>query len=161
MVAFHVSQYARIRMCSQADRWRQAVQACLNCYGSGVAELTLERPVDTPAHVVEDPSVGLDRIGLALAEPIRRAVLVRLLDGTECPSDLADAIGTSRSNLSNHLACLRGCGLIRARRAGRHLHYDLVSEQLADALRSLLAVASTLSDCDEHDSTTSHLGRRP
>jgi DNA-binding transcriptional ArsR family regulator len=127
-----------------------------------VAELTLEGPVDQLASVAEDPSGGLDRIGLALADPIRRAVLVRLLAGTQCPSDLADAIGTSRSNLSNHLACLRGCGLIRARRAGRHLHYDLVSEQLADALRTLLVVAATLPTCDEHDdSSTAHLGRRP
>ncbi len=92
---------------------------------------------------------GLDRIGLALADPIRREVLVRLLDGSQCPSDLADAIGTSRSNLSNHLACLRGCGLISAVRAGRHLHYDLVSPQFGEALRALLVVAADLPACAE------------
>ncbi len=121
----------------------------------------LEPPATRPSNAVEDPSDGLDRIGLALADPIRRAVLVRLLTGTQRPSDLAEAIGTSRSNLSNHLACLRGRGLIRARRAGRHLHYDLVSEQLADVLRDLVVVAATLPACDEHDSSSSHLGRRP
>lgn len=92
---------------------------------------------------------GLDRIGLALADPIRRSVLVRLLDGARCPSDLAADIGTSRSNLSNHLACLRGCGLITAARAGRNLHYQLVSSEFAGALRSLLAVAEVLPVCDE------------
>jgi len=101
---------------------------------------------------------GLDRIGLALADPIRRSVLVRLLDGSKCPGDLADAIGTSRSNLSNHLTCLRGCGLVNAERVGRHFHYDLVSTQLADALRALLAVAGTLSQCDDPLSSTSNRG---
>ncbi len=101
---------------------------------------------------------GLDRIGLALADPIRREVLVRLLGGSHCPSDLAEAIGTSRSNLSNHLACLRGCGLISAERTGRHLHYGLVSEQFADALRSLLMVATTLPACDEPQPSRSLAG---
>ena len=91
-----------------------------------------------------DVADGLDRLGLALADPIRREVLIRLLRGTHRPSDLAAAIGTSRSNLSNHLTCLRGCGLIQAERFGRHLHYQLVSDQLAGALRALLAAAETL-----------------
>jgi len=118
-----------------------------------MAELLLERPGTDWSPSTSD---GLDRIGVALADPIRRAILVRLLGGSMCPSDLADAIGTSRSNLSNHLACLRGCGLIEAQRSGRHLHYHLVSLELSDALRSLLAVAATLPACDDpHPATTS------
>ena len=97
---------------------------------------------------------GLDRIGLALADPIRRGVLVRLLDGAQRPSDLADELDTSRSNLSNHLTCLRGCGLIAATRAGRHVHYELVSSEVAAALRSLLAVAATLPPCDDRPALT-------
>ena len=109
-------------------------------------ELLLERPAPSAARHGAG-SDRLDRIGLALADPIRRKVLVGLLDGSQCPSDLADAIGTSRSNLSNHLACLRGCGLITAERAGRHLHYRLVSDEFAHALRTLLAVAEALPAC--------------
>ena len=116
-----------------------------------MSELLVVGPSPGPSEALDDRSDGLDRIGLALADPIRRSVLVRLLEGTHCPSDLADAIGTSRSNLSNHLACLRGCGLVRSHRAGRHLHYELVSEQFAVALRSLLVVAADLPPCDEHD----------
>lgn len=123
-----------------------------------MTELLLERS-GAPGRTDDDRPDGLDRIGLALADPIRRAVLLRLLAETQRPSDLAEAIGTSRSNLSNHLACLRGCGLIRARRAGRHLHYDLVSEQLAEALRNLLVVAATLPECDDHDPSPRAGGR--
>ena len=93
---------------------------------------------------------GLDRVGLALADPTRRAVLLELLSGPACPSDLANRLDTSRSNLSNHLACLRGCGLIRAERAGRYLHYELVSDDLAEALHVLVRVARTLPDCPDH-----------
>ena len=113
-----------------------------------MSELSLDTiALDDPS----DPLVidGLDRIGLALADPIRRAVLVRLLAGSQCPSDLAEALGTSRSNLSNHLACLRGCGLISAHRSGRHLHYELTSEELAATLRSLVEVAASLPPCVE------------
>jgi len=110
-------------------------------------ELLIERPESAacPDSAIAD---GLDRIGVALADPIRREILVRLGSGSECPSDLAEAIGTSRSNLSNHLACLRGCGLVTAQRAGRRLHYRLASDSFAAALQSLVEVAATLPPCD-------------
>lgn len=124
----------------------------LNCYGLGVLELS-ERPVSsTGLGSTVDPA-GLDRVGRALADPIRRSILVTLLGGTRCPSDLAEQVGTSRSNLSNHLTCLRGCGLISAERAGRNLHYGLVSTELAEALRMLLAVAASLPACEQPDPT--------
>ena len=128
-----------------------------------LADVAMPPSQHDPAAAVGRPDQtadGLDLLGRALADPIRRAVLVRLLEGTQRPSELALAIGTSRSNLSNHLACLRGCGLIRAERDGRHQHYELVSEQLADALRSLLEVASMLSPCDDPVTPTLEAGRR-
>ncbi len=117
-----------------------------------MAELLIHRP---PKIDATSPSTAdaLDRLGLALADPTRRAVLIALLDESRCPSDLADELGTSRSNLSNHLACLRGCGLVRAERAGRQLHYELVSAQLADLVRALVALAAELPPCDEHFDT--------
>jgi DNA-binding transcriptional ArsR family regulator len=104
-----------------------------------MTELTLA-PVEADA---------LDRIGLALADPIRRNILVTLLHGPACPSDLAERLSTSRPNLSNHLTCLRGCGLIRADRQGRYLYYELVNDELAQALRALLALGRTLPDCED------------
>lgn len=109
-----------------------------------MSELLLEQ-----SQLADRSNNGLDRIGVALADPIRRQVLIHLLHGSRCPSDLADTIGTSRSNLSNHLACLRGCGLIAAQKAGRHLHYHLTSHELTQALQSLLAVAASLPDCED------------
>jgi DNA-binding transcriptional ArsR family regulator len=43
-----------------------------------------------------------------------------------------------RTNISNHLACLRGCGLVRAQREGRQVRYELSSPRLAHALSDLV-----------------------
>jgi ArsR family transcriptional regulator, cadmium/lead-responsive transcriptional repressor len=85
-------------------------------------------------------SSPLQRVGFALADPVRQSVLVALLEGRAFPSDLALVVATSRTNLSNHLACLRGCGLVTATPQGRRLSYELVSPSLAHALRDLLTL---------------------
>jgi len=79
----------------------------------------------------------LGRVGTAMADGVRRQILVRLIDGSAYPAELADDMGESRANISNHLACLRGCGLVRATREGRQMRYDLADRKLARALRLL------------------------
>jgi ArsR family transcriptional regulator, cadmium/lead-responsive transcriptional repressor len=90
----------------------------------------------------------LSRVGRALADPTRRRVLVELLDGPAYPTDLAEAFGTTRANLSNHLTCLRECGLVAATAEGRRVRYDLADPRLGDALR-LLACLDLPGHCDE------------
>ena len=75
-----------------------------------------------------------------MADGVRRGILVRLLDGSSYPADLADELGESRANISNHLACLRGCGLVRATREGRQMRYDLADHKLVRALRLLTEI---------------------
>ena len=73
-----------------------------------------------------------------MADPTRRRILVMLLDGPAFPADLADSLVAGRSNISNHLACLRGCGLVVATREGRQVRYELASPRLAHALADLV-----------------------
>ncbi len=87
------------------------------------------------AAIVDDV---LERVGTALADPTRRRLLLLLLNGGAYPADLASALGAGRSNISNHLACLRGCGLVRASREGRQVRYELSSDRLAHALVDLV-----------------------
>jgi DNA-binding transcriptional ArsR family regulator len=82
----------------------------------------------------------LERVGTALADPTRRAILLRLLDGSAYPAELADDLDVGRTNVSNHLACLRGCGLVRSTREGRQVRYELFSSRLAHALAELAAL---------------------
>jgi len=82
----------------------------------------------------------LARFGHALSEPLRARLLLALRDGPGYPAELADLLGTSRQNLSNHLACLRGCGLVVAVPEGRRTRYELADARLAHALSDLLGV---------------------
>lgn len=98
----------------------------------------------------------LARFGKALADPTRSSILLRLKDGPAFPGELADSIGVSRQMLSNHLACLRDCGLVVAEPAGRKVRYELSDAKLAHALGDLLAVILTVEPicgCPDADCT--------
>jgi ArsR family transcriptional regulator, cadmium/lead-responsive transcriptional repressor len=82
----------------------------------------------------------LARFGHALSDPTRARVLLALREAPAYPADLADLIGVSRQALSNHLACLRGCGLVVAVPDGRRSRYELADRRLAHALGDLLGV---------------------
>jgi ArsR family transcriptional regulator, cadmium/lead-responsive transcriptional repressor len=92
----------------------------------------------------------LERVGTALADPTRRRMLTVLLAGPAYPAELADLLGVSRAKVSNHLACLRGCGLVTATREGRQVRYELADERLAGALRELARVVLDSPACPAH-----------
>ena len=80
----------------------------------------------------------LARFGHALSEPTRARLLLALRGASGYPADLADLLGVSRQSLSNHLACLRGCGLVTATPEGRRTRYELADPRLSHALTDLL-----------------------
>jgi DNA-binding transcriptional ArsR family regulator len=86
----------------------------------------------------ESRDAALARLGRALADPTRCRILVALLDGATYPGQLASELGLTRSNVSNHLRCLRGCGLVVATYQGRQVRYALADVHLARALRELM-----------------------
>ncbi|WP_431982401.1 ArsR/SmtB family transcription factor [Streptomyces qinglanensis] len=97
----------------------------------------------------------LARFGRALADPIRCRILLALRDAPAYPADLADGLGVSRTRLSNHLACLRDCGLVVAVPDGRRSRYEIADERLGHALDDLRAAVvavetdRTCADADE------------
>lgn len=97
---------------------------------------------------------ALARLGRALADPTRCRILVALLEGVCYPGQLAADLGLTRSNVSNHLACLRGCGLVVASYEGRQVRYALADRHLTRALGELvqvvLAVDTDQPCTDEH-----------
>lgn len=82
----------------------------------------------------------LARFGYAVSDPTRARVLLALADAPSYPSDLADSIGVSRQSMSNHLTCLRGCGLVVAVPDGRRMRYELADARLAHAISDLIGV---------------------
>ncbi|WP_327365261.1 ArsR/SmtB family transcription factor [Streptomyces sp. NBC_01217] len=79
----------------------------------------------------------LVRFGRALADPIRCRILLVLRQAPAYPADLADSLQISRTRLSNHLACLRDCGLVVTVPDGRRTRYELADERLGHALDDL------------------------
>ncbi|MFF9033889.1 ArsR/SmtB family transcription factor [Streptomyces sp. NPDC014892] len=101
--------------------------------------------------VISDVEV-LARFGRALADPIRCRLLLALRESPAHPSDLAERLGISRTRLSNHLACLRDCGLVVAVPVGRRTRYELADPRLGhalDDLRSAVVAVETDRTCAE------------
>ncbi len=82
----------------------------------------------------------LARFGAALSDPTRSRVLLALRESPAYPADLADLLGVTRQSMSNHLTCLRGCGLVVAVPEGRRTRYELADDRLRHALNDLLGV---------------------
>jgi len=61
--------------------------------------------------------------------------MLALLDGERRVSDIVTAVGTSQSNVSNHLACLKGCGLAIDRPGDRRqVFYSIARSEVRDLL---------------------------
>jgi len=75
-----------------------------------------------------------------MADPSRSRILMSLLERPGYPFELARDLELTRPNVSNHLACLRGCGLIVAVPEGRRTRYEIADAHLAHALSDLMNV---------------------
>jgi DNA-binding transcriptional ArsR family regulator len=82
----------------------------------------------------------MHRLGRAMADPTRSRILLALLDGPSYPAALAADLELTRQNVSNHLACLRDCGIVVAEPEGRQSRYEISDPLIAHALGDLLRV---------------------
>jgi DNA-binding transcriptional ArsR family regulator len=64
-----------------------------------------------------------DAVFRALADPSRRAIFERLTRGESSVKDLTARFDISQPAVSQHLAALRGAGLVAERREGRLVYY--------------------------------------
>ena len=83
----------------------------------------------------------MNRLGRAMADPTRSRILLTLLQGPAYPAELARDLGLTRSNVSNHLACLRDCGMAVAVAEGRQSRYEIADAHLTRALTGLVDIA--------------------
>jgi len=59
----------------------------------------------------------------AIAHPLRLEILCVLSDQEVNVQDIVDAVGTSQSNISQHLAILREKGILRTRKDANRVYY--------------------------------------
>jgi ArsR family transcriptional regulator, cadmium/lead-responsive transcriptional repressor len=84
----------------------------------------------------------------ALADASRLRLLELLSEEGELRvGELVERTGLSQPNVSNHLACLRWCGFVTARRDRRVAYYSIADERV----EQLLALGhALLADNEEH-----------
>jgi len=85
-----------------------------------------------------------------LSDESRLAILEALADGELTVQGIVERTGLSQSNTSNHLGCLRCCGLVRSRQEGRFVRYKIANKYVLQILgRAEALIASTGSLIDE------------
>ena len=82
------------------------------------------------------------RLGLALGNGRRLEILDVLANGERTVERVAAETGLSVANASQHLQVLRAAGLVRRRRAGTRIFYDLSDPVVFELWRNLRTVAA-------------------
>lgn len=80
------------------------------------------------------PDPGVATLFHALSEPTRLEILTHLSTGEHRVRDLVEHLGLAQSTVSQHLACLRDCGLVSVRPEGRSSWFRLSAPELLAGL---------------------------
>jgi len=70
----------------------------------------------------------------ALADPTRLMILTLLFNGERGVGDIADHLAVSQSAVSHQLRLLRSLDIVRYRKEGREVYYDLADDHVRDIL---------------------------
>ena len=96
------------------------------------------------------------------SDPSRLSILGTLNNGALTVGEIVEATGLTQSNVSNHLACLRDCGLVTAEQQGRFVYYELSDKRVGQLLTladELLAdVAKGVYECTHYNLKASKNG---
>ncbi|HEY3311527.1 MAG TPA: metalloregulator ArsR/SmtB family transcription factor [Anaerolineales bacterium] len=95
------------------------------------------------------------RLFRGFSDPSRLKILESLRGGGQTVGAIAGKTGLSQSNVSNHLSCLRDCGLVSAEQRGKFVEYRLSDPRVNELLtlaESLLAdVARGVYECTRYE----------
>ncbi len=64
-------------------------------------------------------------VAKAIAHPLRIAIIQFLKDGEQCVCDIAEHVGSERSNISRHLSVMVNAGVLEYRKEGLKVIYRL------------------------------------
>ncbi len=78
--------------------------------------------------------MALQRTLRALADPIRREILNLLKDGRMAAGEIAEHFPVTAASISRHLAVLKEAELIRDKREGKYIYYELNASVLEEIL---------------------------
>ncbi len=75
----------------------------------------------------------------ALGHSLRIAILDFLKDGEQCVCDIAEQVGSERSNVSRHLSVMVSAGILESRKEGLNVIYRLKTPCILDFLSCISA----------------------
>jgi DNA-binding transcriptional ArsR family regulator len=75
-------------------------------------------------------------------DPTRLSILESLRKGEKSASEIVNETGQSQSNISNHLSCLLDCGLVKNRRDGKNMFYNISDKKVSKLLEESDGVLS-------------------
>ena len=78
--------------------------------------------------------MGLQNTLKALSDPIRREILNLLKNGRMSAGDIADHFEVTDASISRHLSVLKDADLIRNKREGKYIYYDLNASVLEEIM---------------------------
>ena len=67
-------------------------------------------------------------------DPTRLKILALLRERERSVGELVDSLRQPQPKVSNHLACLRWCGFVKAERRGKRVFYRLSDERVAEVI---------------------------
>lgn len=79
------------------------------------------------------------------ADPTRLAILETLLEAERSVGEIAQATLQSTANVSAHLACLSGCGLVQAEKRGKFVYYRLKERRVRELIKIAEGILANVS----------------
>ena len=93
--------------------------------------------------------MGLQTTLRALADPIRREILEMLTGGRLSAGEISDRFPVTAASISRHLSVLKEADLIRDKREGKFIYYELN----ASVLEEIMLWVSALKGENQNDQT--------
>lgn len=78
--------------------------------------------------------MGLQNTMKALSDPIRREILNLLKEGRMSAGDIVEHFDVTGAAISRHLSVLKDADLIRDRREGKYIYYELNASVLEEIM---------------------------
>ncbi len=89
------------------------------------------------------------------SDKTRLQILHSIQDKELTVSQIVEELKGNQSNISQHLACLKGCGIIVGRQEGKYMYYSLRNKQIKQLLIMMDVVFNQVEEevaaCDKND----------
>ena len=98
---------------------------------AGKSEATESAPQDIFALIGKAENIEQAAVAMqAMSHPLRIKILCLLSSGEMMVQEITDAVGSTQSNISQHLAILRACGMIHSRKVATKVLYRIEDERI-------------------------------